>query len=406
MNRLLETLRVALSALWAHRLRSALTLLGIVIGIATIITVVSAVTGLNVYVEEQVFSLSPDVFIVSKFGIITGRDQFLAALRRKDLRLAEAERIAMLCDSCRDVGATVQGTKSLSSGSRRLPDVQMNGSTANLAELFNLDVVAGRFYTEAEVRHAAPVAVIGWDVQDELFPGLDPLGRTINVDGAPLRVIGLLRRQGAVFGQSQDKITWLPLTTYEKMSGRHRSVDIWVKAASLTAFPVAQDEVRSILRRMRGTSFREEDPFGMVTAEALQGLWRGISSAAFAMMILIASISLVVGGIVVMNIMLVSVTERTHEIGIRVSIGARRRDIMMQFLAEATVLAAIGGVIGTGLGLGTASLVARFSPFPTVTRPALVLTALALATSVGLVFGIWPSWRASRLDPIDALRSE
>jgi putative ABC transport system permease protein len=406
VSRPLETLRVSLDAIWAHRLRSLLTVLGVVIGVATIITVVSAIAGLNGFVREQIFSLSPDVFIVSKFGIIHGRDEFMSAMRRRDLTVGEMERIGELCSSCREVGASVQGQKILRAGSRRLPDVQVTGATANLAELYNLDLAEGRFYTESEARRASPVAVIGWDVRDELFPGTDPLGRVLTIDGYPVKVVGLLRRQGSILGMSQDNVAWIPLKLHDKLFGRHRSVDFWVQAASLDAFDAAQEEVRVLLRRMRGVPFAGEDPFGIVTAEALQGLWQGISAAAFAMMVFIAAISLVVGGIVIMNIMLVSVVERTREIGVRASVGARRRDILLQFLLEAAILAALGGAIGVALGAGVAGAVSAWSPFPTLVRPSLVAVALGLATGVGIAFGLWPAWKASRLDPIDALRSE
>jgi len=235
---------------------------------------------------------------------------------------------------------------------------------------------------------------------------VDPLGKILTVGGYPLKVIGLLRRQGSVLGQSQDNIAYTPLSVYERVFGRNRSVDIWVQATSIDAFAETQDEVRSLLRRLRGTPFRDEDPFGMVNAEALQGLWRGISAAAFAMMILIAGISLVVGGIVIMNIMLVSVVERTREIGVRTSLGARRRDIRSQFLLEASVLAAIGGAIGVLLGVAVARTIAALTPFPTLVQPQLVVVAMLLAVGVGVVFGLWPAIKASRLDPIEALRVE
>jgi putative ABC transport system permease protein len=406
VNRLLEAVRVALDSIWSHRLRSGLTLLGVVIGVATIVTVVSVIAGLNRFVREEIFSLSPDVFIVSKFGIIRGRDEFLKALRRKDLSVAEMERVRRLCSSCRNVGATTQGTKSLRRADRRLPDVQITGSTSNLADLYNLDIVEGRFYTESEVTRAAPVAVIGWDVRDQLFPGIDPIGRSLSVEGYPLQIVGVLRRQGSVLGQNQDSIVWIPIELYDKVFGRNRSIDMWIQAQSLGTIEQTQDEVRTLLRHMRGLDPSADDPFGIVTAEALQVLWKGISAAAFAMMVLIAAISLVVGGVVIMNIMLISVAERTHEIGLRAAVGARRRDILLQFLLEASILAAAGGLVGIAIGAGISGLVATLSPLPTLVRPMLVVVALGLATAVGVAAGLFPAWKASRLDPIDALRME
>jgi putative ABC transport system permease protein len=304
------------------------------------------------------------------------------------------------------VGGSLQGAKAVRFANRRAPDVQVTGSTANLADLNRIDLEAGRFYTDAEVRRASPVIVIGHTVLEALFPSTDPLGRIVNIDGYPLKVIGVLREQGTVLGQNQDNVAWMPLKLYEKIFGRNRSVNIWVRAASLARFDETQEEVRRLLRGIRGIPFRSEDPFDMVNAEALQGLWRGISAAALAMMALIAGISLVVGGIVIMNIMLVSVAERTQEIGVRTAVGARRRDVLLQFLLEAAILATAGGLVGVALGVGGARLVTALTDFPTLVRTSLVVAAVMMATATGLIFGIWPAWRASRLDPIDALRSE
>lgn len=406
MSRFFEILRVAIGAIWAYRLRSSLTLVGVVIGVATIVTVVSVISGLNRYVREEIFSLSPDVFIVSKFGIIQGRDEFLRAMRRRNMTLQEMARIRDLCTSCRDVGAAVQGTKALRSGDRRLPDVQITGSTANLADLYSIDVIEGRFYIDAEVRRASPVAVIGWDVRDQLFPGIDPIGRSLSVEGYPLKVIGLLRRQGSILGQSQDNIIWIPIKTYDKLFGRNRSIDIWVQAESLALLGEAQDEVRMLLRRMRGLPLQAEDPFGMVTAEALQVLWAGISAAAFAMMALIASISLVVGGIVIMNIMLVSVAERTQEIGVREAVGARRRDILLQFLMEAGMLSLAGGLLGVAIGAGVPVYVGFLYDFDVPVSAASVVVAFGVSMAVGVFFGLYPARKAANMNIVDSLSYE
>ena len=401
-----EILRVAIGALKSHKLRTGLTLLGVILGVTTVVSVISVISGLNAYVADSFAVLTPDVFIVSRFGIITSREEFLKAFRRKELTLEDMEAVSRDCRSCAIVGGQFSAGKAVAYGDRKLTGVQVNGDTANTQGVFRVDLDAGRFFAKSEFDHAAPVAVIGYDVKDELFPRLDPIGRVIRVEGHPYKVIGLLTRRGSIFGQSQDKEVDVPLTAYRKSFGGRRGLDIFVRATSAAVVPIAEDEVRAILRARRHTGWTDDDPFGIVTGEALQTLWRQITIGAFAVMVLISGISLVVGGIVIANIMLVAVTERTREIGVRMALGARKRYVLLQFLLEAALMSAFGGVIGLGVGAGIAAGIEALTPLPTRVTPSLAVMSISVAAGVGLIAGIVPSIRASRLQPVDALRSE
>jgi putative ABC transport system permease protein len=403
----METLRIASDALRAHKLRSFLTLLGVIIGVMTIVTVVSVISGLNAYVSEKVFQLSPDIFVTTQFGIITSRDEFLEAIKRKRIDRGDLEAIRRLCTTCGMIGAQVQTRMPVRYGNKRQGGVQINGSTSNMAELNNLDLEDGRFFTRAEEHHSAPVAVIGSDVRDELFSGLDPIGRTVSINGRPLKVIGLLEKQGAVLGQSQDNRLYMPVSTFGKAFGSRRSIDVFIKSSlGISGMSRTQDEVRVILRNRRHTPFRADDPFAMVTAEALQNVWKRISAAAFALMVAISGIALVVGGIVITNIMLVSVVERTREIGIRRALGATRKDILLQFLTEAILLSLLGGVAGVLLGAAISKGISAAFPLPTLLTPGLIVAALAIAVFTGVAAGFFPARKAANLAPVESLRYE
>ena len=402
-----ELLRVAWRAINAHKLRSFLTLLGVIIGVMTVVAVVSVIQGLNNYVATKLFSLSPDVYTIERFGIITSRDEFLEALKRKRIQKSDLEAFQRLSKTAVMVGARSGTTRSVRSGARRLSDVSITGVTANVAELSNLDVDLGRFFTEAENERRAFVAVIGTEVRDELYPRLDPVGRTISIDGIPFRVIGLLVKQGSVFGQSQDNVVYVPREALAKAWGARRGLSIYVKAkGGVEGIPASMDEARAIFRALRKTAPSAPDPVSFVTAEAIQVVWRSISAGAFALLVFISGISLVVGAIVIANIMLVSVVERTKEIGIRLAIGAKKRDIRRQFLLEAALLSLGGGAVGVLFGWIISSLINAFTPLPTLVTPGLITTGLVLATLTGLLAGVFPAVKASRLPPIEALRYE
>jgi putative ABC transport system permease protein len=403
----METIRIAATALNTHKLRSFLTLLGVIIGVMTIVAVVSVISGLNNYIEEKVIQLNPDTYVITQFGIITSREAFLEAIKRKKIDWHDYEMIKDGCQSCSAVGAQHRRRDAIKRGAERIADVRVIGSTANMSDLNNLDLEAGRFFTDGEQHRSALSVVIGSDVRDALFGKLDPVGRTIRVANQPMRVIGLLRKQGSVLGEAQDNIVYIPISTWRKRFGARESMNIVVRArGGIAAVPKSMDEVRVMLRSDRKTAFRADDPFAYVTAQALQELWKGISAGMFSLMIFISGISLVVGGIVIMNIMLVSVIERTREIGVRRALGATRGNIQRQFLMEAVLLALGGGIIGVLLGGTIAYTISAVSPLPTLVRPITVFSGLAVAVLTGVVAGFVPAVRASKLPPIDALRYE
>jgi putative ABC transport system permease protein len=403
-----ELAREALRALKAHKLRSFLTLLGIIIGVSTVVGVVSVIHGLNAYVEEKVITLAPDVFVVTKFGIIRSREEFLDAVRRPNIGWNDYERLAGLLGRAEGVAADVNTRSVVKFQERRLADIQLHGTTANYARMMSLELAAGRYFTAAEDQTAQSLAVIGWEIKEELFPHLDPVGREIRLDGAPYRVVGLVAQQGRTpVGPNRDTMIFVPIQNYRRAFGSRSSMDLLVQArGGVPGVPRAVDEVRGVFRALRHTSFRAPDPFGIVTAESLQTLWAQISAAAFILSLLIASVSLGVGGIVIMNIMLVAVVERTREIGVRLALGARQRDIRRQFLLEATLLSVLGGLVGVLLGGLAAAGVRGLLDFPARVTPGIVALGILLSAVVGMVAGYWPARNASRLPVVDALRAE
>lgn len=408
-----ELFRVAWAALRAHTGRSLLTTLGIVIAVWTIVSVLAVITGLNDYMR-QVFSLSPDVFVVTRFGIITSREEFFDALKRKEITTTEAESLRQLCGSCAEVGEVLNASLPVRSEGRRIPDVPIVGGTANSGALQNVDIEAGRYFTEAENEHRAAVAIIGSEIRDELFPRLDPMLRTMWIGGVPHQIIGVLAKQGSILGQNRDLIVYTPLKTLEKQVGHQRGrsmnvqASLLVKAAGgIPGVPAAQDEVIQIFRWLRHIPIASNNqPVGTVTAEMLEVFWKQISFTTFLVVSLMSGISLVVGAIVVANIMLVSVIERTHEIGLRLALGARKRDIRLQFLIESAMLALAGGAIGALTGWITALIVDANAPVPAEVHASLIIAAMATAGFTGLAAGFFPARAASRLTPIEALRRD
>jgi putative ABC transport system permease protein len=402
-----ELLREVLRTVRANTLRSFLTLLGVIIGVATLVSVVAVISGLNVFVRDKVFALAPDVFVVDKMGILRSHEEFIAAMKRPDFTLRDFERVAPLLQRATQVGAQMSGSMTVKHDAHRLTDVAIHGTTANFGTLMSLDLESGRYFLESEEQAAMAVAIIGYDLKDELFPQVEPLGRTILIAGMPYRVIGLLTKQGQVLGQSRDNQVYVPLQTYRKSFSSRGSLTFYVQARNgIEGVDAAADEVRSVVRALRHTPFHSPDPFGIVTAESLQSLWQQISAAAFILSLLIASVSLGVGGVVIMNIMLVAVAERTTEIGLRRALGARQRDIGRQFLLEATLLALGGGLAGALVGSLVAFGINAVLHFPARPSVIIVLLGLGLSTAVGIAAGYLPARGASRLPVVEALRTE
>ncbi len=403
-----ESMRMAFSSLWSNRLRTFLTLLGIMIGVLTIISVVSIIQGLNNYVYTKMSFFGANDFRVSKvsFGARSFRE-FLEQLKRKNMTMSDMELLREKCRTCDLVGASVSTSRTVKYGSHSLKDVEIRGVT-HLDHIIGsiLELERGRQFQKEDEDHSRPVCIIGQDVVDELFPTLDPLGRWFKVGSDNLQVVGLGVRKGKLLGMSQDNFVRIPITTFQKMYGSRRSISINVHTSSQEQMARSEEEVRTILRSRRHRSFKQEDDFSFQTSETFIQFYQSATSGIYFAMIAISAIALLVGGIVVMNIMLVTVTERTKEIGIRMAVGARRRDILFQFLIESSVLSATGGVIGILLGLGLAKLVSAATTLPSRLEPASIVLAVFMSASLGLFFGIYPANKAAKLDPVEALRSE
>ena len=402
-----ELFRAAIESIRAHALRSFLTLLGIIIGVTTVVGVASIISGLNRYVAERIIRLAPDVFVITKFGIIQSREEFLDALKRQDFTPRDYAKLESTLTKIDAIGADVQTRSTAKFRDRRLAGIQVHGCTANYAELVGKDMEAGRWLVEADDRGSQSVAVIGGDVKDELFPRQDPVGRTMTVGGIPFRVIGVAVQEGSTLGNTEDNHVYVPLSTFRKTWGTRNSLDLFIRSSGgVAGVETSIDEVRAVMRALRHTPYKSPDPFGVVTPESIQTLWKQISAGAFILTFLVASVSLGVGGIVIMNIMLVGVVERTREIGVRLAMGATKKDIRRQFLLEAALLAAGGGAAGLALGAGAAYGVRAALEFPVRVTPAILATAFGLAVLVGLVAGYFPARNASNLVVVDALRDE
>ena len=402
-----DAFRMALSSLWANKLRSVLTLLGVVIGVASVIAVVTLVNGANKYVATKINTFGADVFTIQQMpSVITSYEEFLKYNKRKVLTLDEYHAVAEGCRSCGEVGASSTTSGKIILGNQSTTGSQIRGYTALMPEMSNLNIVEGRSFTHSEEEHAAHVAVIGADIQDNVLKGADPLGKEIRVDGVPYTIIGLGERQGTTLGQSQDDYVVIPLQAYMKTYGTAKTVDIAVQAPVGPQMDRATDEVRLMMRSMRHDRPGEDDSFTLETSDSLMSLWSQLSSSFEAVAVGIAGISLVVGGIVIMNIMLVSVTERTREIGVRKALGASRSDVLAQFLMESATMSLVGGLIGVIFGIGVAEGVTALLGFPSSLAVWSIFAGLLVSTSVGIFFGVYPARKAASLDPIVALRSD
>jgi len=403
-----EAVQIALQSLWANKLRTILTLLGVVIGVASVIAVVTLVNGANTYVATKFSSYGADVFTVSKMPqIITSPEDYQRYQKRKDILFPDYKYVEANCKHCIGIGAQQAVTGKIVRGTQSTTDTNIRGYTWQMPALQNLNIVQGRGFTEADEEHASHVAIIGTDIQDHLFEGMDPLGQELRVDGTPYTIIGISEKQGSTFGASQDNWVGVPLTAFQKSYGTAKTLTIYVKAGE--AGPVletAADEVRVLVRSRRHDAPGTEDSFELDTNNTLVGFFSMITESFGAVAGGVALIALVVGGIVIMNIMLVSVTERTREIGIRKALGARPKDIMIQFLIESGTMALVGGVFGVIGGILVAQAVTILAGFPSTVAFWSVLAGLVMATGTGIFFGVYPARKAALLDPIVALRAE
>jgi putative ABC transport system permease protein len=401
-----ESAGIALGALRANKLRSFLTLLGTIIGVMSVIAVLSFVEGLNRFVSQKLLNAGANAFWVDPYGFVTSQDEWEKVRNNPEITMDDADALRLGVPHAVMIVPQADARVSATYRNKIVRGVETRGRGPGFEVVDDYTVAIGRNLNEQDDLRRQLVCVVGSEVAEELFGSLDPLGRRIRLGAETYEIVGVMASKGKVFGQSQDKFAAIPIRTFLKYKSDRRSVTIAVKSVDQASLPLAQQEARNVLRGRRHLRPGMPDNFGITTSDNVLDLYRNLTGGIFVVTIGVAAISLLVGGIVIMNIMLVSVTERTREIGIRKAMGARRRDILTQFLVEATTLSLTGGLVGVLGGVALALLAGALSPLPTaVSMPAVVL-GIVMSASIGMFFGSYPAWRAARLDPIDALRYE
>src|SRR5437016_3877811 len=402
-----EPAMIALETLRTHKLRSFLTLLGVILSVATLIVVVAMIEGTNRYVADKVANFGANVFLVMRFPVVTSIEQFVKLQRRnKNITSEDYEYVRQNMRLAKNVGLEVRRNGKVKYLTQTIEDINVRGVTANIGEIDVEEPAVGRYIGEADNEHRSNVTMIGADVARRFFVGVDALGKSIYIDGQSYEVIGVAKALGSTFGQSQDSFVYIPIQTYHKVYGTQESANINVQALGPDLMQAAEDEARMLMRARHHLKPGEEDNFGVVEPSALMELWTSITGTLASSSIGIVSIFLLIGGIVIMNVMLASVTERTREIGVRKSVGATRRDIMLQFVIESSVMSAIGGVLGVLLAVAITVTVDKLTPVPASIPLFAIMISLGVSTLVGLFFGVYPARKAAKLDPIEALRFE
>ncbi len=403
-----EPVAVALGTLRAHKLRSFLTLLGIILSVSALIIVVSFINGTNLYIQDRVANMGANVFLLSRFGIITNAEEFTKAMRRnRNITWEDYEDLKDNLKLPQAIGVEVRRSGKIRYGNETMDDTGVRGVTANIAEMDVQEATSGRYITDADNEHRSNVAFIGADVVKRMFPGVEPLGKKIYVDGREFEVVGVAKEVGTVFGQSQDNFVYMPVQTWLKLYGAHdNSITINVQSRGPEWMERTKDEVRARMRARRHLGLKDDDNFGFLSSDSIMTLWNNLTGVLASSMVGIVAVFLIIGGVVVMNVMLASVTERTREIGVRKSLGARKKDILLQFLVETSVMSALGGIIGVALAWVVALIVDKAAGLPMSVPIGWVIAAITVSASIGIFFGVYPALKAARLDPIEALRTE
>ncbi len=405
---LIEAFKLALQSLWGNKMRSILTLIGVVMGVASVIMVITLVNGANRYVGTKLSGYGADVFTISRMSsVILTPEEYFKFQKRKIVTIDDYEAVRDQCLDCSEVGGLLSKSTNVVFNGHSSNNTQVRGYTWTMLSLNNIDIALGRGFTPADEEHATKNVIVGYDIVDNLLGAGDPIGKEIRGDGIPYSIVGVGDRQGKTLGQSQDNWVAVPISSYQQTYGYNDSVDIYARAnGNAQAMVRAEDEVRVLMRVRRHDGPGQPDDFEVNTNDTFLDLWKQISSMFATVVLGLASIALVVGGVVIMNIMLVSVTERTREIGVRKALGARQRDVLLQFLIESASLALVGGIFGVLGGVLVGKLITIFVGFPTAVPLWSIFLGLFLAAAVGIFFGVYPASKAARLDPVVALRAE
>jgi putative ABC transport system permease protein len=407
MHQLFESVAIALQAIWTNKLRSFMTVLGNIVAVASIVTVVSLIQGMNALVSRAIVTdVGADSFTIQRLPPVRTADDEEQTRNNPRLTLEEAAVVERFSPSISSVMAQAQQRGTIAYRDRVLENVQIQGVTPSYLNFSTFDAERGRMMSAVEVERNRPVVLLGWDVADSLFGETSPLDHLIRIQGVHFRVVGVSERKGGAFGASMDGFAVIPVGSHLKLFGARQSLSLMIKPASPALLPVAMDDATVALRVARRLKPRDPDNFGIFTSDTLLGVYRQATAGIFTVLVGVVALSLLVGGIVIMNIMLMVVTDRTREIGLRKALGARRRDIMSQVLTESVTLSTTGGIVGILLGFIAAQNIAALTPLPARLEPWSVFLGVGIAAAVGLFFGAYPAARAARLDPVEALRRE
>ena len=402
-----EPASVAVETLWAYKLRSFLMLLGVILSVATLIIVVSLIEGTNKYIADRVANMGSNVFLVMRFGLITDAAKFVQAQRKNPkITWEDYEALRDQMKTAKAVGVETRTRGVVKFNADSMTDVDVRGVSANIGDMDVEEPATGRYISDADNEHRTPVVMIGADIAKKLFSTVDAIGHEVHIDGLPYQVVGVAKPMGSALGQSQDYFVYIPITTWLKTYGNHSDMAINVQAKSAGWIERTQDEARMLMRARHHLQPGEDDNFGVLAASGILDLWHQLTAAIAASMVGIVSVFLVIGGVVIMNVMLASVTERTREIGVRKSVGARYSDILTQFLVESSVMSAIGGFLGVAFAYFITILLKMFTPIPAVVPFSAVAISIFVSTAVGVFFGVYPARKAAKLNPIEALRHE